>query len=394
MSDRRRPVARLGGSALALGLCLAAIFGGPAVAQPTVYLGFGDSITEGFGDDEGLAEQGYLPRLRDLLIAAGQEAEVINAGVGGERTNEALTRIDEVLASESADVFLLMEGTNDISRSLSQESTLANLAELARKAEEAGLEVVHATLIPRLPGARVDPQNVLNQQMCEEIRHLAGSVGRPLVDPFEVFSTTAGLFSSLYYQGDDDPVGHPNAAGYDRLAEVFFDVITGVDSVPPVTGRMTPVVGETGVDPETAVQVDVRDFGTGIDLSSTRLLVNEVEVDATPVGDGDLAQLSFQPASPLSGIVRIGLRSQDQAVPANAVDREVSHFVIVGTSFLRGDLDEDGRVDGNDLVDFAIRFGARSSNRRYLAAADFNSDGVIDGADLAVLASNFGQSSL
>ena len=91
---------------------------------------------------------------------------------------------------------------------------------------------------------------------------------------------------------------------------------------------------------------------------------------------------------------RVGLRSRDLAVPTpNATDKDVARFIVAGTTILAGDLDRDGRVDGRDLVQFARRFGARASDARYLALADFNGDATIDGSDLAVLASNFGKTS-
>jgi hypothetical protein len=59
---------------------------------------------------------------------------------------------------------------------------------------------------------------------------------------------------------------------------------------------------------------------------------------------------------------------------------------------LQGDIDQDGRVDGTDLLRFARRFGARRTDPLYSEVADFNGDNIIDGQDLAVLASNFGKS--
>jgi hypothetical protein len=74
------------------------------------------------------------------------------------------------------------------------------------------------------------------------------------------------------------------------------------------------------------------------------------------------------------------------------VDREVFSFTIAGTQILTGDLDQDGRVDGADLLRFARRFGARLGESLYSPSADFNNDGIVDGQDLAVLANNFGRS--
>jgi len=88
----------------------------------------------------------------------------------------------------------------------------------------------------------------------------------------------------------------------------------------------------------------------------------------------------------------VTLRARDLASPPNSVDRQIARFYTAGTAFLGGDIDRDGRVDGNDLVRLARAFGARLGASRYSASADLNADGVVDGVDLAVLASNFGRS--
>jgi lysophospholipase L1-like esterase len=367
-----------------------------APASPAqLFLAFGDSITAGVGDDQGRAEKGYPPRLRDLLIAAGQPGvEVENAGVGGEDTAEGLSRIRPILHDTLAEVLLLMEGTNDIANDISPETTRFNLGKMAEAARESGLTVVHATVIPRIPSAKLDPQNIVTQRMVQGIRQLAGEQSRDLADPFEVFSTTPDVFSRYYAHSNADPVGHPNADGYDLLAEMFFDVLRGVDSVPPVLGSSTPAHAAQGVSTTPLIELDVWDFGSDVDLANTEVLLNGAVLPAQVVANGfpGGARITSQLLSPVGGLVRLRLRSRDTASPPNTVDREVARFLIVGTTFLAGDIDRDGRVDGRDLVELARRFGARASEPRYRASADLNDDGIIDGTDLARLASNFGRS--
>jgi lysophospholipase L1-like esterase len=368
----------------------------PAIAAaqtaPRKYLAFGDSITEGRGDDPTRASLGYPPRLEVLLQTAGVSATVLNRGLGGERTPDALSRIDSVIAEGSpGDYLLLMEGTNDISRAISTETTIFNLDEMARRAEAKNLLALHATVIPRKPDAKVDADNIVNDALNGSIRNLAGVRQRREADPYEVFRTTPNTFS-FYVVAADDPVGHPNAAGYDILARVFFNALQGIDTVSPVTGIMTPANGAKNVPAATQINVDVWDFGTGIDLANTFLLINGQLTSVVPTGNSLRARLSFQPPAPLTGIVSVGLRSRDLATPANTVDRVVSVFTIAGFGSLQGDLNFDNRVDGADLVIFALHFGAVRGDAAYSASADFNADGKIDGLDLAVLASNFGKS--
>ncbi len=373
-------------------LCLTLGLLASAAAAQTRYVAFGDSITFGVGDSAEGAP-GYPGRLQALLVGAGQQAEVLNRGRGAERTVEGLTRLDSVLAADGGDVLLLMEGSNDVSRGFAVEDTQFNLAQMALKAEARGMAVIHATTIPRIPSAPVDSENVTNQRLNQLIRHMAGVRNRRLVDNFQVFGGQPNLFASYYWLDAEDLVGHPNATGYDLMAQAFFQVITGVDRVPPVDGVVSPANGASGVSSGARIEVEVLDFGAGIDTSGTRLLVNGSEVGAELTAGTRLSQLVYAPTTPLSGVVSVTLRARDLANPANTVEREISRFLVAGTAFLLGDVDADGRVDGADLVTFARRFGSRDGEALYRVGFDLNRDGVIDGLDLAILASNFGRSS-
>jgi lysophospholipase L1-like esterase len=366
-----------------------------ASAQTTskAYLAFGDSITFGVGDDPTRANPGYPPRLQSLLVTAGVNATVANYGMSGEKTPDGLTRIDSVLANGKAgDVLILMEGTNDVNKSISLETTIFNLDTMAGKAEARSMGVIQATVIPRPPDAKVDPDNLLTEQLNGRIRNLAGVRGRKEADPNEVFRNLPNLFSGFYSNAPDDHVGHPNAAGYDILARVFYDLIRGADTVSPVPGIINPVNGATNIKPDATIQVDVWDFGAGIDLANTFLLVNGQPVTVTPQGTAQHASLVYQSPTPWSGSVTVGLRSRDLATPTNTIDRQLAKFTIQGTTTgLQGDVNGDGRVDGSDLILFGLHFGAQRGETNYSAAADFNNDGRIDGLDLAILAANFGQ---
>jgi hypothetical protein len=283
-----------------------------------------------------------------------------------------------------------MEGTNDVARNISLDTTVFNLNEMARRAENRGMNAVLGTLIPRIEGANVDPDNSLTQRRVENIRDLAGTSGRRLADPFEVFITTPDIFTRYYSHDPEDHVGHPNSAGYDLLAGVFFDVLSGRDVVPPVTGITIPATGRTGVRPDITIRMDVWDFGTGIDILSTQMLIDGAVVPATVIAGNQRVHLDYRPPKAFTGRVDVGLRARDRANPANRVDRVVNHFTT-SRDELDGDVDGSDRVDGVDLLLLARAFGATAAETRYLADADFNEDEVVDGDDLAVLAANFGK---
>lgn len=364
-----------------------------AQTTPTRYIAFGDSITWGFADDPNRAEPGYPPRLEALLNSRGVSAEVENRGLNNETTGEALSRINTVLNNTPGDVLLLMEGTNDINARVSNETIIANLDSIAQRAEARSMRVVHATVIPRDPRANYDGDNQVTADLAGKIRELAWFRQRRLADPFEVFFFRTPNVFSTHYAGGSDRL-HPNPTGYDLLARVFADVLTNVDSVPPVTGRIEPRNDEQGVPATTPIRIDLYDFGTGIDLPATRLLINNQEVETPITGSSNKLEIRYDPPQPFTGVVFVGIRSRDTANPPNTLERMLAQFVIAGTTFLRGDIDRDGRVDGVDLLAFAPRFGAREGDARYRTFADLNGDGFIDGQDLAILGSNFGRSSI
>ncbi len=110
-------------------------------------------------------------------------------------------------------------------------------------------------------------------------------------------------------------------------------------------------------------------------------------------GDKTKLVLTYTPPQPLKGVVDLHLRAQDLATPPNVLDNLVSEFIIAGTTFLTGDLNHDGCVNGADLVILALAFGAHRYDSRYNINADFNGDGIVDGLDLAILAASFGKCS-
>ncbi|HVW39411.1 MAG TPA: GDSL-type esterase/lipase family protein, partial [Pirellulales bacterium] len=71
----------------------------------------GDSITKGVRSGV-TAEQTFAAVVERWLKAEGAEAKVVNLGIGGERTDQALKRLDQVFEHRPR-VATVMYGTND-----------------------------------------------------------------------------------------------------------------------------------------------------------------------------------------------------------------------------------------------------------------------------------------
>ena len=157
----------------------------PAAAQPLIDA-FGDSVTKGAFPFDELEMGGYPKRLQKLLRQEGLEtARVRNHGIGGEKTPAALSRLDGVLGN-GGDVFILMEGTNDVTAiaegSLSLETTLFNLGQMNKKAQARGFETIMATVIPRRPDAQRDRWNHITLELVLGIRDMAARSGQTLAE--------------------------------------------------------------------------------------------------------------------------------------------------------------------------------------------------------------------
>ena len=286
------------------------------------YWAFGDSITagEGFDGCDCVAPIcGYSWRLQSALQAAGVDAKVDNLGVGGENTAEGLARLQHRL-SRPADVLLLMEGTNDIKKNgLSPETTLFNLGEMGRMAEEKGMEVVHMTLLPRWPSATWDWDNTRTRSRSRDVRDLAAGEGRQLVDPFQIFGSIPHVFDDYYSDCiPEDPVGHPNPAGFEILSAAVFDVLTARDEVPPVIAATDPKTGAEEVPGLGLIQVRLVDLLSGVDLAATHLEVQGATVGTTAVVDGGVVDggvvdLTYRPTVALSGPVEVWVEAADLA---------------------------------------------------------------------------------
>ncbi len=321
----------------AIALALLALSPGAGSAVDVRYMAFGDSITAAFGFDQRCncdAHEcrqlcGYPRRLKARLVAAGIDAGVINEGVGGERTSEGVSRFGAIIGP-GYDTAIIMEGTNDISRNVSPETTMDNLLEIGRKAAAKGVETVYATLIPRIPQATVDPENVINADLAAGIRELAFSTGRRLADPFEVFSTTPNLFDDFYVEPEPNPLGHPNADGFDLLTDIFFEMLMGIDNVPPVVGKVEPANGAVDVAPLSAVRVRLYDFGSGLDAGASVLRINGDPVGFSSSSGLNWQDLSFFPEVSMPAEVDVRVESRD--LRFNTMAREVSRFTVDQTT--------------------------------------------------------------
>src|SRR5687768_10126342 len=204
--------------------------------RPNVYLAFGDSITAGDGSTD---EMGYVLRLQRKLQGHFGRATVVKDGFSFGRSNAGAVRLGDSLTIRPA-YTLIHYGTNDWNAGECKFSppcfTIEALRSMVRQVKgRQGLPVL-ATIIPANPahGDYPPDRNPWVAGMDARIRELARAEGAVLADLEAAFLRAPSL-PALF----SDHV-HPNDAGYEIMAQAFFDAIT--QPAPAAAGFGGPVL--------------------------------------------------------------------------------------------------------------------------------------------------------
>lgn len=224
------------GLAVGLGLLdgpAGSAFGQAATSKPLKVLALGDSITKAVRPGVAPTET-FESYLESELTRLGFATEVVNAGIGGERTDQALKRLEELLRQHQPRVVLIMYGANDSyvdqgakSSRLSAEGFEENLVKLARQCREQGAQPILMTSPRYAPkhapnGLGEDPDVRLAEYMTRT-RAVARELGLPLVDHHEHWARAlAGGFDIQAWTTDGL---HPNPRGHQELANVSLPVV-------------------------------------------------------------------------------------------------------------------------------------------------------------------------
>ncbi|HNQ56868.1 MAG: arylesterase [Burkholderiales bacterium] len=193
---------------LAALLSLLAACGGQR-AEPlppgSVVLALGDSLTAGYGLDP---EQAW-----PALLAARTGWQIVNGGVSGDQTADALARLPALMDEHAPKLVLVTLGGNDMLRKLPEAQTRGNLARILALTGSRGAQpVLLAT--PRPSVAGVVFQRLSAAPFYAEI---ARERKVPLIEDAiaEVLSDPDLKLDQL----------HPNAEGQRVLADKLFDAL-------------------------------------------------------------------------------------------------------------------------------------------------------------------------
>jgi acyl-CoA thioesterase-1 len=169
----------------------------------------GDSLTAGFGVAE---EMAYPARLERRLQDAGYDFRVINAGINGEKSGEALARIGTIL-SRNPDIVILQTGTNDGLRGVPPKEMERNIDILVRTLVERKITVVLAGM-QNLKRRKGDYDALFARTYPE----IAGRHGAILI-PFFL----EGVAGEPHLNRNDGI--HPTAEGYRIVVETIYPFV-------------------------------------------------------------------------------------------------------------------------------------------------------------------------
>jgi acyl-CoA thioesterase-1 len=171
-------------------------------------LALGDSLTQGAGVTREQAWPDLLARKTGWVV--------VNGGVNGDTSEQALQRLPNLLDQHNPVLVLVTLGGNDMLRHIPEQQTIANLERILTLIKAHGAKpVLVATPNP-------SPMRAVFQNLSapDFYRKIAEAQHVPLIE-----DAIADVLSDPKLKGD--PL-HPNAEGHVLLAEKIFDELKSI----------------------------------------------------------------------------------------------------------------------------------------------------------------------
>lgn len=226
----------------------------------------GDSITNnGFNSvSNGTNNNGHAFWTKVFSGGRVRTPRSLNFGVGGDTTTLVLDRIAAIKAA-SADVAVLLIGTNDAGGSIPLEISKSNYRRIVQEVQESGKLVVCVTVLPRSSGTDPVHRHVvaMRQWILEEMPKLGCIVADPWGD---LVDYTRGISGCKKDHFVDDL--HPNARGAFYVGKAIWGAIKGLYPRDPSYSR-TPIVFNASTNPYGTINTNPLLTGTGGTVGGT-----------------------------------------------------------------------------------------------------------------------------
>lgn len=162
-------------------------------------LAFGDSLTYGFGASEDESYPSVMARKTGLHI--------INAGLNGETTSESLHRLPLYLA-QNPEFVILCIGGNDILQKVPKQIIKQNIQKMVEMIKQSGAEML-LVAVPELDSFGFGVLDIYAE----------------IADEYEIFLEDDVLSHIELRRELKSDYIHPNAKGYEMMADAFIKVL-------------------------------------------------------------------------------------------------------------------------------------------------------------------------
>lgn len=181
-----------------------------ANAKADTILFLGDSLTEGLG----VSKEEAFPKLVENMIQTElkKDITIINGGVSGSTTSDALSRLKWYLKKNPYIVFIAL-GANDGLRGLDLEKSKENLEEIIQHAQNSNAKVLLSGML--IPPNYGEEYSKRFKEMYEEIKNKYQLKSMPFL-----LDEVAGVQNLNQIDGI-----HPNVEGHKIIAKNVFKFI-------------------------------------------------------------------------------------------------------------------------------------------------------------------------
>ncbi|WP_278471060.1 Kelch repeat-containing protein [Gimesia maris] len=191
--------------------------------KPAKIVCFGDSVT-GVYYHTG-SRRAYTDMLGIALEKNFPEAKLkmINAGISGHTTVNALSRIERDVLKQQPDLVTVMFGLNDMTR-VPLEEYRENLKLIVKQCRDAGAEVLLCTPNSVISTSGRPAEKLV--QYCDVVREVCDELQVPLCDNYQKLNALREQDALSWRLMMSDEI-HPNMAGHKKLAELMAESISG-----------------------------------------------------------------------------------------------------------------------------------------------------------------------
>ena len=185
---------------------------------------FGDSLTEGYGAG-GL---GTVDRSRSYpaFLQRKVNMPVVNSGISGDTTADALFRLERDVLSKDPQMVIILLGANDFFQRRPMQRAKADLQQIINRTREEDRIIYLASFL----GDSEWESYILNSVAGIFLSEYAALLPqyRRMFD--ELLSENRDVYfipniwTGVWRTHMSDPI-HPNASGYERIAETIFEAI-------------------------------------------------------------------------------------------------------------------------------------------------------------------------